>query len=133
MIPQELIDRLRKCCEWLGKEMPEKYNSIHALLIFKFKDSEFRLIDFFQENPIRPDPLCEYPNALHRIVKEATGKELSVTHFYYNKELRRHLYDFAFEKFYSCAKPGEYIELNSKFPLHAEIEATCIAIEGMIK
>ena len=117
MIPQELIDRLRKCCEWLGKEMPEKYNSIHALLIFKFKDSEFRLIDFFQENPIRPDPLCEYPNALHRIVKEAC-----------NEELWMDMYANLNNSF-----NYKLTQLKAGLPLHAEIEATCIAIEGMMK
>ncbi len=119
MIPQELIDRLRKCCEWLGKEMPEKYNSIHALLIFKFKDSEFRLIDFFQENPIRPDPLCEYPNALHRIVKEACNETMDVFETIDND--------------WMCVLGKSEISVRSKFPLHAEIEATCIAIEGMMK
>ncbi len=127
MIPQELIDRLKKCCKWLGKNMPEKYNSINALLIFKFKGSEFRLIDFFQENPIRPDPLCEYPNALHRIVKEACNEEL-------HRRLKRLPYaqkldqDFVPIRWFYKLNLIKYDK-----PLHAEIEATCIAIEGLMK
>jgi hypothetical protein len=147
MIPQELIDRLKKCCEWLGKEMPDKFwfiddistNSDGWAIGWKTKQfSKGRaLLQYYKNELIHNiDTEQEYPNALHRIVKEATGKEVEVTNRYiYDADTETsHCEGFVVRCFHPVDENDE-IEYISyyKFPLHAEIEATCIAIEGMMK
>jgi hypothetical protein len=127
MIPQELIDRLEKDCEWMAKEMPEKF--VFDLYTLYQKDKNgicTELIKFGYMvlwNPILSDPLCEYPNALHRIVKEVAEKEFSIE--------RLAMPTLGCRFYPSTLIPP--IILHTNIPLHAEIEVTCIAIEGMMK
>ncbi len=124
-IPSELIDRLKRCCEWLKENQKNKFWMSRTIddkewLFQPYNSVELYLIYDRERLFIEPDPLCEYPNALHRIVWEATGKEI---------ELHK-LADGTVS--YFCCRPDEdsdCIDTDIKFPLHAEIEAACMAIE----
>ncbi len=130
MIPQELIDRLKKDCEWLGKEMPEKFWFIEDISTnsdgwaIGWKTKQFSkgraLLQYYKNELIHNiDTEQEYPNALHRIVKEACNETMDVFETIDND--------------WMCVLGKSEIPVRSKFPLHAEIEATCIAIEGLME
>jgi hypothetical protein len=117
MIPQELIDRLKKCCEWLASREGEMHFCFDGTLFFT---ADALFIGFYLTKlKIEPDPLCEYPNALHRIVKDVCNETMDVFETIDND--------------WMCVLGKNEIPISSKFPLHAEIEATCIAIEGLME
>lgn len=128
MIPSELIDRLRKCCEWLDEKKIEKFYFDGDTLFFEADDNMNHALIRFEVlgNPIQPDPLCEYPNALHRIVKECFNADLEI----------KKLEDGTYSVFIFDTAKDEFIvesDTYQSFPLHAEIEATCMAIEERMR
>jgi hypothetical protein len=129
MIPQELIDRLKKDCEWLAKEQKNKFWISRTIDDKQWIFQPYNSLDLYIRYDdkrlfIEPDPLCEYPNALHRIVKEATGREIEW----------RYMEGGTISYFLSAPEEDVFcVDTDYRFPLHAEIEATCIAIEGVMK